>query len=44
MKSISKSKFTFTDVDNENNKKLVHKCNTKHKFALCVNLKPTDNF
>ena len=27
LKFISKSKFTFTDVDNENNKGLVHKCN-----------------
>ena len=39
---IFKSKFTFTDVDNENNKGLVHKCNSKHKCALCVNLKPSD--
>ena len=38
------NKFTFTDVDNENNKGLVHKCNSKHKCALCVNLKPSDSF
>ena len=30
-----KSKFTFTDVDNENNKGLVQKCNNKHN-ALYV--------
>ena len=39
---ISKTKFTFTDIDNENNKGLVHKCNSNHKCALCVNLKPSD--
>ena len=44
LKFINKSKFTFTDVDNENNKGLVHKCNSKHKCALCVNLKPSDIF
>ena len=44
LKFINKSKFTFTDVDNENNKGLVHKCNSKHKCALCVNLKPSDSF
>ena len=38
------SKLTFTYVDNENNKGLVHKCNSKHKCALCVNLKPSDIF
>ena len=27
---INKSKFTYTDVDNENNKGLVHKCNSEH--------------
>ena len=43
LKFINKSKFTFTDVDNEN-KGLVHKCNSKHKCALCVNLKPSDIF
>ena len=31
LKFINKSKFTFTDVNNENNKGLVHKCNNKHK-------------
>ena len=41
---INKSKFTFGDVDNENNRGLVHKCNSKHKCALCVNLKPSDIF
>ena len=44
LKFINKIKFTFTDVDNENNKGLVHKCNSKHKCALCVNLKPSDSF
>ena len=44
LKFINKSKFTFTDVDNENNKGLVNKCNSKHKCALCVNLKPSDSF
>ena len=44
LKIINKTKFTFTDVDNENNKELVHKCNSKHKCALCVNLKPSDSF
>ena len=43
-KFINKTKFTFTDVDNENNKELVQKCNSKHKCALCVNLKPSDSF
>ena len=43
-KFINKSKFSFTDVDNENNKGLVHKCNIKHKCALCLNLKPSDIF
>ena len=40
LKFISNSRFTFSAVDNENNKGLVHKCNSKHKCALCVNLKP----
>ena len=44
MKFIIKIKFTFTDVDNENNKGLVHKCNSKHKCALCVHLRPSDSF
>ena len=34
LKFINETKFTFTDVDNENNKGLVHKCNSKHKCAL----------
>ena len=38
LKFTNKTKFTFTDVDNENNKRLVHKCNKKHKCALCVSL------
>ena len=44
LKFINKSKFTFTDVDNENNKGLVHKRNSKHKCPLYVNLKPSDIF
>ena len=28
LKFINKSKFTFTDVNIENNKELVHKCNS----------------
>ena len=36
--------FTFTDAYNENNKGLVHKCYSKCKCALCVNLKPSDIF
>ena len=44
VKFISKSKFSFTDVDNENNKGLEHKSNSKRKCALCVNLKPSDIF
>ena len=44
MKFVSKAKFTFRDVYNENNKGLVCKCNNKHKSALCVNLKPNDSF
>ena len=32
-------KFTFTNIDNENNKGLVHKCNSNHKCAFCVNVK-----
>ena len=44
LKFINKSKFTFKDVDNENNKGLAHKCSSKHKCALCVNLKPSDSF
>ena len=43
-KFISRSKFTSTDVDNKNNKGLVHKYNSKHKCALCDNLKPSDIF
>ena len=43
LKFINKSKFTYTDVDKENNEGLVHKCNSKHKCALCVNLKPSDS-
>ena len=39
LKFINKTKFTFTDVNNEDNKGLVHKCNSKHIRALCVNLK-----
>ena len=44
LKFINKTKFAFTDVHNENNKRLVHKCNSKHKCALCVNFKPSDSF
>ena len=44
LRFINELKFMFTDVDNENNKELVHKCNSKHKCALCVNLKPGDSF
>ena len=44
MKIINKLIFTSTDVNTENNKGLVHKCNSKHKCALCVNLKPIDSF
>ena len=44
LKFINKTKFTITDVDNENNKRLVYKCDSKHKCALCVNLKPSDSF
>ena len=33
LKFINKIKFKFTDVDNENNKGLIHKCNSKHKCA-----------
>ena len=44
LKFINETKFAFTDVNNENNKGLVHKCNSKHKSALCVNLKPSDSF
>ena len=43
LKIIIKSKFTFTDVDKENNKGLVHKHSSKYKCALCVNLKPSDS-
>ena len=41
---INKSEFTFADIDNENNKGLVHNCISKHKCALCVNLKSSDSF
>ena len=44
LKFISHSKFTFTNVGNENNKGLVHKCSSKHKCALCVNMNPGDSF
>ena len=44
LKFINKSKFTFTDVNNENNTGLVRKCNSRHKCALCVNLKPSAGF
>ena len=43
-KFINKSKFTFTHVSNENSKGLVEKCNNNHKYALYVNLKPSDSF
>ena len=33
LKFIHKTKFTFTDLDNENNKGLVHKFDSKHKCA-----------
>ena len=39
LKFIKKSKFTFTDVDNEDNNRLVRKCNSKHECPLCFNLK-----
>ena len=38
LKLINKSKFIFTDVGNQNNKELVHKCNSKHKCPLIWNL------
>ena len=44
LKIISKSKLTFTDVDNKNDIALVSKCSSKYKCALCVNLKPSDKF
>ena len=44
LKIISKSKLTFTDVDNKDNIALVSKCNSKYKRALCFNLKPSDKF
>ena len=44
LKFISKSKFTYTDVNNENIEGLIHKYNSKHKCALCVNLKRSDSF
>ena len=44
LKFSNKPKFTFTDVGNENNMGLVHKCNSKHKCTLGVNLKPSDIF
>ena len=43
LKIINKSKFTCTVVDNKNSNGLVHKCNSKHKCALCVNLKPSNS-
>ena len=41
LKIIIKSKSTFTDIDNENNKGLVHKRNSKHKCyqILCATTK-----
>ena len=39
---IIKSKFTFADLRNENNKGVAHKCSRKHKCVLKVNLKPND--
>ena len=44
LKFINKSKFTFTDVYNENNKGIVYECNSKHKCNLCVSLKAGDIF
>ena len=44
LKFINKSKFTFTDVYNENNKGIVYECNSKHKWNLCVSLKAGDIF
>ena len=44
LKFTNKSKFTFTDVNNENNKQLVHKCNSKPSCASCVNLRASDSF
>ena len=44
MKLINKTKFPFPDIDNENNKGLVHNCDSKYQCALCVNLKPSDSF
>ena len=44
LKFINKTKFAFTDIDNEDNKGLVHKYDGKYKCALCVNLKPSDSF
>ena len=41
---IIKSKFTFGDLRNENNKGVTHKCSRKNKCALKVNLKPSDSF
>ena len=41
---MNKSKFTFTYVDNENNRGLLQKYNSKHQCALCINLKPSDSF
>ena len=44
LKFINKSKFTWTDIDNESNKGFIHKYNGKHKCALCIHLKPSDIF
>ena len=44
LKFTNKSKFTCADVENENNKRLVQKCNSKPSRASCVNLKATDSF
>ena len=44
LKFINKTKFTFTDVDNESGTSLVHKCNNKHNCALFVNFRPGDSF
>ena len=43
LKFINKFKYIFTDINNEN-KRLVHKCNSKHKCASSVDFKPSDSF